>query len=635
MPAEPDLDKQAQAGPKGSPPPEAVLAALEQVVGGPAFSKAQRPARFLRYLVDATLRGDRRLLKESVLGTDVFDRPASWDPRLDPVVRQEAARLRKRLARHYETEGKEAEIRIELPVGSYVPVFLRKPEVVESAPAQTQPAEAHSAAPAPAPVKTRRIWQYCAAAILLSAAAGFLTWRAVARHDPPSIVVLPFTDSSADPSSQYFSDGLTDEITDSLARLKTLRVIARSSAFQFKGKAINIPEVGRLLHVANILEGSVDRSGSRIRIIAHLERVSDSSLIWSNTYESSNSDLFALQSELAASIVASLNAAAGVPPSGHIPNAEAHDSVLKARYDLQRMTTESLTSAEAEYQHAIDLDPAYGAAYAGLASAKYDQYIARGSSFQTEAERKSAEQLFHKALELDPNQPIAHVLLAVFALQFDWDWGRAERELRLSIAGQPNVNAESFYAMLLVFRGRFAEADEHLRRTIDLDPFSTSTLNNLAVARGLEGRFAQAREVCQQIAAQYPNMLAAQELIGETYLVDGHPDQALPIFSALKQRYPAAQVFEAMAYAKSGRRDEALRLIRPFEDKYPDSGVSMLWLAEVYSFLGDQPNALKWLERSLDRHEWQALSIAVHPAFAAMRNTPGFQALEKRVGLPW
>jgi TolB-like protein/Tfp pilus assembly protein PilF len=474
------------------------------------------------------------------------------------------------------------------------------------------------------------------AAIGLCGAAG-LGWRFGVRprvsESPPSIAVLPFANLTADPANQYFSDGLTDEITDSLARLKTLRVIARSSAFQAKGKAADIREIGRLLNVANVLEGTVERSGDRVKIIAHLERVSDGSLLWSNTYERSASDLFAVQSELAAGIAGSLRLAAGVPTATHIPNPEAHDLVMKGAYDVQQMTTESLTRAELEYRRAIDLDPDYARAYLGLGSTKWDQFAARGSSYQTEAERKSAEQWYRKALELDPELSQAHALLATIAMQYDWDWTRAERELRLAVAGPSSAAAESFYAFFLLFRSRFAEADQHIRRMLDLDPFSTATLNNLAVDRNLEGRFAEAREISQRMAAQYPNMIPPWQMIGATYVEEGHPELALPVFQQLKPRFPQAAAFEAMGCAAAGRRDEALALLRPYEEKYPNSGISLQWFALAYALMGDEPNTMKWLERSADRHEWQALAIAVHPVFAPMRNSPGFRALEKRMGL--
>lgn len=627
MPAQSDHTRQVRTGANGGIPPDEVLGALDAVVRSAPFSKAKRPARFLRYLVETSLRGEGTSLKESVLGTDVFERPATWDPRLDPVVRQEAARLRKRLANYYESSGADAEVRIELPVGGYVPQFRRRsvepePVVVETPAAAT-----------PVLARRRTLWPYVAAAILCVAAA-LLIWRALSSHDSvASIAVLPFTDLTADASTQYFADGLTDEITDSLARLKTLRVIARSSAFQFKGKTVDIREAGKLLHVGYLLEGSVDRSGDRIRVIAHLERVADSSLVWSNTYESGTSDLFALQSELASGIAGSLRVTAGTPAGKHVPGAEAHDYVLKARYDMQQMTTDSLAKAEAEYRRAIELDPQYAMAYLGLASVEYSRSVARGSGYRTDAERASAEQYYNKALQLDPEMPTAHAMRAALSMQYNWDWIGAERELQLASTGPPNSTVESTYAFLLVFRGRFAEAEQHVQRMLDLDPFSMPTLNNIALMRNLEGRFEQAREIARQMAAQSPRMLTPQQLIAGTYVEEGRPQLAFPILRDLEHRFPGAELFEAMAYAKAGQRQEALRLMRPYEDAYPNVTVSLQWFALVYAFLGDEPNTVKWLQRSADRHEWQTLNLAVHPAYAAMENSPGFRALKKRLGL--
>jgi TolB-like protein/tetratricopeptide (TPR) repeat protein len=459
-------------------------------------------------------------------------------------------------------------------------------------------------------------------------------WRAFSAREPQaSIAVLPFTNLSADSTNQYFSDGLTDEITDSLARLKTLRVIARSSAFQFKGKAADVREIGRLLNVGSVLEGSVQRSGDRIRVVAQLERVSDGSHVWSNTYEGRTSDLFTMQSELAARVAASLKPNLQIPPAKHIPDPEAHDSVMKARYDLQQLTVDSLRRAEREYQHAIDLDPQYAFAYLGLGSAKYDESVASGSFHQTETARHDAERFLDKALQLDPDLSSARSLLALLALQYAWDWSRAERELQRATSGASTADAEGDFGLLLVFLGRFSQADAHLRRMVDWDPFSIATLNNLALARNLQGRFAEAREVAQKMAAASPKALPPPLMIGFTYVEEGHPELAMPIFRELKQRFPPAAAFEAMACARAGQREQALALIRPFEEKYPNSGVPMQWLALVYAFLGDEPNTVKWLQRSADRHEWQALNLAVHPAYAHMRNSPAFRGLEKRMGL--
>ena len=300
---------------------------------------------------------------------------------------------------------------------------------------------------------------------------------------------------------------------------------------------------------------------------------------------------------------------------------------------MQQWTTDSLTRAETEYRRAIALDPAYAAAYLGLGSAEWGKSGAKGMFVRTEEERRTAEQAFGKALELDPDLPMAHTGLARIAMQYDWDWERAAREFQLALAGPPAAEAERSYASFLIVHGRFAEAESHIRRYEELDPFSTETMLLLATHRNLEGRFAEAREISRKLVAAYPKVLAAHEMIVLTYLEENRPDLALASLEPLKQEYPVGQFWEAMARARAGQRAEALRMIRPFEEKYPNTDVAVQWFSLVYAFMGDEANTVKWLARSADRREWPALTIAIHPAYAQMRNSTGFRALSKRMGL--
>jgi len=487
------------------------------------------------------------------------------------------------------------------------------------------------------PVRARRPRKFArmamaGAAVLACVAAAWLVFHRSAAPGEASIAVLPFANLSAEPSSKYLSSGFADELTETLSRLKALRVIAPSSVARFEGGEADIREAGRLLHVANVLEGSVAAEGDRVKIAAKLERVSDGRVLWSETYERQASELVAVQSELAAGIARSLKVA-GARAAKHVPKPEAHDYVMKARYEEQQLTSDAAAQARADLERAIALDPEYPAAYFDLGVERFNEAVARGSTYQTEEERRSAEQLIHRALALDPELPAAHAMLAELAMQYDWDWNRAERELRLAEAEAPNSSAEQYFGFLLIFRGRFAEADEHIRRFQDLDPFSTPSMLNLATMRNLEGRFAEARESAEKLHAIFPKQLAAQEMIGATYIEEGRTDLALEELRGLKQVFPPAQMYEAMAEARAGRREDALRLMRPFEEKYPNPGCAMQWFALVYALMGDQANTVKWLERSADRHEFQVLNVAVHPVYAAMRNSAGFRALEKRIGL--
>jgi TolB-like protein len=619
--------------------PEEVRLALKKMLSSEAFGKAERPARFLRHLVEAALQGEGHLLKESVLGTEVFGREASWDPRLDPVVRQEAARLRKRIARYYELDNPDADLRIEVPVGSYAPVFRTVPRSATSDVVAGQ-SETALIPPAVRVPKRRILWFWIStAAALVLCAGGVLTWRmrVSTAENTRSIAVLPFVNLSGSAADSYFGDGLTDEITDGLTQVKSLKVVARSSAFQFRGKSADgigdIHEIGRQLKVAYVLEGSVERFENRVKIRARLERVSDRNQVWSKTYERQTGDLFAVQSELASAIAASLQASVGGSTRRkHEVGGEAHDLYMQGRYELEQMTPQSMARAQETLKRAIDRDPAYAAAYCALGLAKWNQTLASDSQ-EADAARKESATLFRKALELDPELSDAHAGLANYAMQYDWDWARAEKELRAGLAGDPSVAVENSYAFLLVFRNRFAEAEEHIRRSQELDPVGSVSVANRGLMWNLEGRFEKSREEFERMLRRSPRPIPAQYITALTYIEEGHPELAMPMIRELKERAPAAQMFEAMAAARAGNKSEALSLIRPFEEKYPDTGAAIQWFALVYAFLGDETNTVKWLERSADRREWQALNLAVHPAYAAIRNSARFRALKKKMGL--
>jgi len=605
---------------------------LETLLRSPAFAASRRRADLLRYLVDRTLAGQGDSITEYGIGLDVFGKPESFDTRFDSGVRSEVSRLRKMLAQHYEGPGATDAYRIAFPGGGYVPLIT--PLGIQEAPADL-PAPHPPDPPAVQSIgvpKVASVWWIAAAVVVGIAVVTIAIFRY--RDAPsPSIAVLPFVNLSADPASGYFSDGLTEELTDSLARIKGLRVVANSSASTFKGKAVNVSDVGRALNVAEVLEGSVERSEDKVKVVAHLVRASDGSILWSNTYVRPASDLFAVQTELATGVSASLSVAAGLPDaaSTHVPNPQAHDLVMSAVFDMNQNTPAALKLAEAKLRNAIAIDPAYAAAFYDLALVTFNRGNAGGSTQMVE--RSSIEPLLRKALELDPGQRGAHAMLGRLAMEFEWDWAGAEREMQLATAGVPDANAEAQYALLLTFRGRFAEADRHAVRAMDLSPLGTATRINVGQVRHLEGRFAQARTVFQQMGEQFPAMVAPQQMLAQIAIEDGHPELALPIVQRLKTQFPRVDSIEASALAKEGRRQEALQLLRPLEEKYPATGIPMQWVALVYASMDDEPNTVKWLERSADRHEPQALNLAVHPAYAALRNSPAFLSLKKRMGL--
>ena len=610
-----------------------VTAALALILASDAFAHVERPSRFLRHVVETTLRGEQIRLKETLLGIEVFGRQPSWDTRIDPIVRQEAARLRKRLSRYYEATS--PEVRIDLPVGGYVPVFHRvNGQIADAEIARPDP----SIEPAPKAARKngRYSWAAFAAALLLAGGL-VLAWRYFSARSAgasPSIVVLPFTNLSTDPANEYFAAGFTGEITDELVRLNSLRVIARTSAQAFKGGSADVHEVGRQLNVSYVLEGSVERSGDEIRISARLERVSDGFRVWYQTYDRPAKDLSTVQSELAGAVARSLqaNSGRGAAPR-HVPNGEAHELFMRGSFETDQRTPESIARGEQDLQRAVQIDPEYALAWNGLGVAKYNLSIALGRN-RTPEELAEATALYHKALDLDPRLSTTRANLATIALTYDWDWATAERELQLAARGGRDAGAEMQYGLLLSYRGRFREADPRMELARALDPLDSSVSINTVSVRYWESRFPEAIAISRQMLERNPDRLGPQFMLNISYIQAGQPEVALANLRPIETRFPPMRLFEVMALGRLGHHEEGVRLIHQLETEYEgDPQVYRQWFALAWASLGDHVQTLKWLERSADLHESQVLNLAVNPAFAEMRNDPGFRTLVRRIGL--
>jgi serine/threonine-protein kinase len=616
------------ADPVSKIPPELVLEHLIAVLRSPEFADSPRLSRFLKYVVEQTIEGHAGHLKEYRVGVDVFDRPTDYDPKTDPVVRVEARQLRFRLAAYYSARGHRDEVVISIPKGGYGAHFER------TAPVEI-PLETVQPVVSLPPARSRGFWIGLGAlAMAVLTGAGVLAWRASGPAPQPSIAVLPFSNLGANPAYEYFSDGLTDEITEGLARLNTLRVIARGSAFQFKGKQVDIREAGRQLSVTSLLEGRVSRQGDRVKIFVQLERVSDGSVIWSQTYERRLADVFAVQTEVASRIASDLR----VPVAGRaVPrpitrDPEAQDHYLRARFEAERMNGDALTRAVGEYQQALDRDPGYAAAWYGLAVARHRGINVRNLDRSEVAAIGSG---YRKALDLDSGLADAHAGLALMAMQFDWDWPRAEQELKAALALGPTAIAEGHYAVYLMTRGRLSEAENHLRRALDLDPLGSAVLLNSAVFQFYAGRFASARREWER----HPEIFSARCMAAYALLLEGRPEEAMDRLPALRKTAPSSALpqitlVEAIGQARMGNRASALELISGVEGQSQRTGVALYWMALARASVNDDSAALQWLEKSVAAHENYLMFMGLDPAFIHLRTLPAFRALKVRVGLP-
>jgi serine/threonine protein kinase/Flp pilus assembly protein TadD len=475
------------------------------------------------------------------------------------------------------------------------------------------------------------------ASITLCAAAGWLFFHrnAVNSPAPPgSIAVLPFSNANHDDANQYLVDGLTGEFTSELAQFKTLRVASQSAAALYRKQPRNLRDIGRRTGVSHLLEASVERSGDRVRIVASLERTSDGATLWTNTYRRPTADLNIIETDLEARVAASLGIAAPAPRKKHAPPEAAHEYYLRACFEGDQISLAANALAQQDFRRALELDPDYALAYAGLGGAIWNRSNAVGERMAPEEIRKS-EQLWQKAVQLDPDLARAHVALAMFAMQYDWDWNRAERELQAAISLAASSGAEMNFATLCLILGRRQEADEHFQRARDLDPLSAQAGLNFAQFLAQEGRSAETRDEIWKIAAQSPTSVRLQIRLNFMDAWLGTPGPAIQNLRKFSHKEPFAGQLLAEAEAHAGKRDEAIRIMRPLERNYQDGHLVLTWAAETYALMNDEPNTVKWLGRAMDEREGGAAYIHVDPAFAKFQDTPAFHALKKRMDLDW
>ena len=470
--------------------------------------------------------------------------------------------------------------------------------------------------------------------LAVAGAAGTLHFfRTHFAGNPHSIIVLPFASLRQDSPKAYFADGLTDEITDELVHLKSLRVVSRTSALMFKSKPVDVRAVGRQLNVTHVLEGSVEWFGEQVRIIARLSRTSDGSQVWSEIYDRQAKDLLTIQSELAQAVARTLQLNSRIIAAPrHIPKEEAHDLLLRAAFDMQDLSVDALKRAEQTLDRVVHIDPQYAAAWFRLAVVKFTVPAANGRS-RTPAEVREVKSLYQKALSLDPDLAGAHANLGSLAM-IEWDWAGADRELKLASLSGPNASAEIYLALIAAYRGRFGEADRHMAAALSLDPLSSVIITYVGSIRYWEGRFPEAIAIHRQLLDRFPDQLNARLMLNLSRIQAGEAELALSDIRPLEAKFPPGRIQEVMALARLGRREEALRLLRQLETEYGhDSRISRQWFAMAWAALGDPAQTMTWLERSAHLREFQVLNLAVNPGFAEMRNVPAFRALIKRIGL--
>jgi len=456
---------------------------------------------------------------------------------------------------------------------------------------------------------------------------------------PDSVAVLPFVNESDDPEIEYLSDGVAESLLDALTRLPKLRVLAQSTVMRFKTRLDEPIEVGRELGVSAVVTGRLRQRGDSVRISCELVRVSDGARLWGQRYERALTDLPAICGEIGARLTEHLRGktaqrarkTAPRPPAAGSP---AYQAYLRGRYLANRFTPDSIRSAVRQYDAAIALEPANALAWSGLADAwailGETKAIAPSESFP----RSKAAAL--RALELDAQQPEAHVSLGLVRWFWEWDWAGAESEFRRALELAPGyAMAHTWYGYLLSGLGRPEEALAEMRLALELDPLSLITLTAAGGAYFYAKRYEESVALHRRILDIDPEFMPARGDLGRALEYSGRTIEAVEQYQRAIQlagmSMQGVSAGLANAFVLAGRTDEARAMLAELSRQRAERYVSPWALASIYAGLGEREEALQWLERAFDEHDSSLVWLRVHPRFDALRDEPRFQALLARL----
>ncbi len=457
-----------------------------------------------------------------------------------------------------------------------------------------------------------------------------------------SVAVLPFKNLSDSKEDEYFSDGITDDIIAQLSKISDLKVISRTSVMQYKGISKKIPEIGKELNVATVLEGSVRRAGNQIRIVAQLIDATNEGHLWADTYDKELTQVFAIQSDVAQQIAAALKAKLSSEEKKKIElrptqNVEAYTLYLQGRFFWNKRTENGFHKAIDYFQQAIAKDSGYSRAYAGIADC-YNLLGVYGSlSPKESAPRAKAAAL--RAIETDNTLAESHEALAHVGMLYDWDWSNVEREYKEAITLDPEyATAQQRYAIYLTMEGHINEALAGIKRAQDLDPLSLIITTDVGLIYCLKGEYLQGIEQCRKVLSLDSEFVAAYFILGIIEEQLGKSDEAIVAFQKAVQLSPGNSIYLSAlghAYAAAGKRSNAENVLNALSAISRQRYVSPYSLAIVYAGMGEKGKTLEWLEEaSEDRSVWLIhLYMGADPRLRFLHADRRFNALVRSMGL--
>jgi serine/threonine-protein kinase len=461
-------------------------------------------------------------------------------------------------------------------------------------------------------------------------------------REPPaekSIAVLPFTNMSADPDNEYFSDGLSDDLINALTKIEGFRVAARTSAFSFKGQQVDARTIGQKLNVKTVLEGSVQKAGNRLRITAELVNAENGYDLWSEQYDRVMEDVFAIQDEITWAIVDALKielladerTAVAKRYTGSI---DAYHIYLKGRYYWNRGSPDAFWKAIDQFQTAIDMDPTYALAYAGLSDAYAGLGDAGHSAIPPREAFSNARDAVRRALDLDDSLAEAHTSLAHLRMH-EFAWPEAKREFERATELNPNyATAYHFYAFYYAAVGEPNKAIATLNRALELDPVSLNINTDLGVLSYFARDYDRAITQYQKVLEMDPGFIRAYMTMGSAYAQSGMHDEAVRMFQTALDlsgdRSKIAALGRALGLA--GKTDEAREIISELKDLSTHRYITPYAIALIYASMGEKDEALSWLKMACDEGVSDLIYMKVDPFLDNLRADPRFNALLTAVG---
>ena len=578
-------------------PIHTVRAQLDRILASSLFARSGRMSRFLRYTVELALAGHSADIKEYRIGVDVFDRKPGYDPRVDPIVRVEARRLRQKLCAYYAAEGRADGMVIDFEKGTYVPCFRER---------GTAESPASTAAP-----RDR------------------------------TVAVLPFAELASGGGHEYFIDGLTEELIHALTKVPAMRVVAWNTAAQMRGWQQDLGAIRDRLHAGVALTGSVRIAGASLRVRAQLIDTETGVYLWSEAFDRTMQDVFAIQEDIAQAIVRTLRVQLRAGP-GEAPLARGRSSIgsydlyLQGRYRWHKRTPEDLAGSVELFQSAIAADPNSALAYSGLADA-YAVQVDYGLASPAEG-MPLAKSAASRAVELDPELAEAYTSLALIRSVYELEWDEAEKLYRRAMALNPGyATAHHWYAIdFCAMRGRFAEAEASLEIAGQLDPLSNIIREGCAFLRLLQRDYEGAVRGYRELIESSPAFYKAYTSLGRAYIQQGRFLDAIAMLEkgrTMAGDIPSILGAMGQVYALAGEASRAREVIGTIAELARRMYVPATVFAIVYIGLGEYEGALDWLELGYERRDTPLVALKVHPIYDPLRGLARFEALLARMRL--